>query len=224
MDCDAKLNKYFADCSTNIRPPNTFYVCNGKRWFDVGLALALLPVLLPIMTLITIGMAHRGNIIFGHRRAGHLGKEFTCYKFRTMVVDADNRLAEILTNDPSARAEWERNNKLKDDPRITRLGSVLRKTSLDELPQIFNVLRGDMSFVGPRPVTRAELPKYGDLVMTYMAVRPGITGPWQIGGRNNIDYTERVVLDAKYVEDIKFTKDVKMIVKTISVPLTLSGQ
>lgn len=207
-----------------IAPPTTFYVRRGKRIVDVVLALALLPVLLPLMSLIVLGMAHRGHVIYGHKRIGRAGREFKCYKFRTMVIDADLCLVDILSSDPKARAEWARDHKLRDDPRITRLGRVLRKSSLDELPQIWNVLLGEMSFVGPRPVTRDELIKYGDLAVAYMSVRPGVTGPWQVSGRSEVSYTARVLQDADYVADINLASDAVIIAQTALVPFMMSGR
>jgi exopolysaccharide production protein ExoY len=141
-----------------------------------------------------------------------------------MVVDADERLAELLATDPAARTEWERDHKLSHDPRITRLGRVLRKTSLDELPQIWNVLRGEMSFVGPRPVTRAELTKYDEHAATYLSVKPGVTGPWQVECRGQGMYRERVALDINYIRDINLATDVATIARTALVPLKMSGR
>jgi lipopolysaccharide/colanic/teichoic acid biosynthesis glycosyltransferase len=206
------------------KPRVSFYTQYGKRMFDLAFAILLLPLLLPIMLVITLGMAHKGKIIFGHRRVGRGGKEFTCYKFRTMIVDADRQLAELLASDTEASAEWEGNHKLKNDPRITRLGHVLRSTSLDELPQLWNVIRGEMSFVGPRPVTRGELEKYGEHTRAYLSVCPGITGPWQVTGRGASSYSDRVLQDAAYVASINFTWDAKIIAQTAFVPLKLTGQ
>ena len=205
-------------------PRVTFYTKYGKRLFDIVLALILLPVLTPMMLVIAAGMAHKGKIIFGHRRVGRGGKEFTCYKFRTMVVGADRQLAELLASDPTARAEWDRDHKLKDDPRVTHLGRVLRRTSLDELPQIWNVVRGDMSFVGPRPVTRSELVKYGGHTPAYLLVRPGVTGPWQVTSRGDGSYSNRVLQDATYIAKINFVLDAKIIAQTAVVPLKMAGQ
>lgn len=213
-----------ADARLVVAPAETFYVRHGKRLMDLALALVLLPILLPVMALIALGMSHRGQIFYGHRRVGRHGREFACYKFRTMVVDADLRLADILSSDADARAEWARNHKLRDDPRITRLGRVLRKTSLDELPQIWNVLRGEMSFVGPRPVTRAELVKYGDVAAAYLSVRPGVTGPWQVSGRSEVSYTARVARDADYIAGINLASDAVIIAQTALVPLKMSGR
>lgn len=202
----------------------TFYTRHGKRVMDVCLALALLPILLPVMALIALGIAHKGKVIYGHRRVGYGGREFRCYKFRTMVVDAEVRLAEILSSDPNARAEWARHQKLRDDPRITRVGRILRKTSLDELPQLWNVLRGEMSLVGPRPVTRAELVKYGDVAAAYLSVRPGVTGPWQISGRSDVSYAARVMQDADYIAGINLASDAVIIAQTALVPFKLTGR
>jgi exopolysaccharide production protein ExoY len=224
VDGAPKRQEAVAEAAARITPPDTFYVRHGKRALDVALGLALLPVLLPVMAIIALGMAHRGNIIYGHRRVGRLGETFTCYKFRTMVVDADERLAELLATDPAARTEWERDHKLSHDPRITRLGRVLRKTSLDELPQIWNVLRGEMSFVGPRPVTRAELTKYDEHAATYLSVKPGVTGPWQVECRGQGMYRERVALDINYIRDINLATDVATIARTALVPLKMSGK
>ena len=206
------------------KPRVSFYTKYGKRLFDIVLALILLPVLAPVMLVIALGMAHRGKIIFGHRRIGRGGREFTCYKFRSMVTDADTRLAELLASNSVIRAEWERDHKLKNDPRVTRLGRVLRFTSLDELPQLWNVIRGDMSFVGPRPVTRGELVKYGEHTRAYLSVCPGITGPWQVTDRGVGSFSNRVLQDAAYVASINFTWDAKIIAQTALVPLKLTGK
>jgi exopolysaccharide production protein ExoY len=206
------------------KPRVSFYTKYGKRLFDVVLALILLPLLTPVMLVIALGMAHRGKIIFGHRRIGRGGREFTCYKFRTMVVDADRQLAELLASDPTASAEWGRDQKLKDDPRVTRLGRVLRTTSLDELPQVWNVVRGDMSFVGPRPVTGSELVKYGGHTPAYLSVRPGVTGPWQVTGRGAGSYSNRVLQDVNYIAKINFVLDATIIARTAVVPFKMAGQ
>ena len=204
-------------------PRVSFYTKYGKRTFDLAFAILLLPILLPVMAVIALGMAHKGSIIFGHRRIGRGGKEFTCYKFRSMTTDADTRLAELLASDPEARAAWERDHKLKKDPRVTRLGHVLRRTSLDELPQLWNVIRGDMSFVGPRPVTRGELVKYGRHTPAYLSVRPGVTGPWQVTSRGAGSYSNRVLQDATYVANINFVLDAKIIAQSALVPLRVTG-
>lgn len=138
-------------------------------------------------------------------------------------MDAKEKLAELLENDPVAKAEWERDFKLKNDPRITKSGAFLRKTSLDELPQIFNVLKGEMSLVGPRPVIEEELERYGEYVNDYLMVKPGITGMWQVSGRSDIDYKERVLLDSWYVRNWSVWIDIVMLVKTLKVVLLRKG-
>ena len=159
-----------------------------------------------------------GPIIFKHRRVGKEGKEFYCYKFRSMCVDADVKLKELLEKDPEARAEWEKDFKLKNDPRITKSGAFLRKTSLDELPQIFNVLKGEM-----RPIIRDEVPRYGKYIEDYYMVRPGITGMWQTNGRSDIDYDERVQMDTWYVRNWNIWFDIVLLWRTISVVLNKKG-
>ncbi len=226
MDGGSKLGEQAVqgEPSATVAYRDSFYTRHGKRIFDVVLAITMLPILLPVMALIALGIAHKGQIIYCHRRVGRHGIEFTCYKFRTMCIDADLRLAELLASNPSAQAEWARDHKLQDDPRITRLGRILRKTSLDELPQIWNVLRGDMSFVGPRPVTRAERAKYGDVAAAYLSVRPGVTGPWQISGRSDVSYAARVMQDADYIAGINLASDAVIIAQTALVPLKMTGR
>jgi len=164
-----------------------------------------------------------GAPIFGHARIGRYGRTFACFKFRTMVADAEGVLRRLLESDASARAEWERSYKLKDDPRITPIGAFLRRTSLDELPQLWNVLKGDMSLVGPRPIIEAELERYGDQVDYYLETRPGITGLWQISGRNDTGYEDRVALDSWYVRNWSLWYDLVILVKTVRVVLGREG-
>ena len=156
-----------------------------------------------------------GPVIFKHTRIGKNGKAFPCYKFRSMCVDADAKLAELLANDSAAREEWERDFKLKNDPRITKSGAFLRKTSLDELPQLFNVLRGEMSLVGPRPIIQKELARYGEFVDDYLMVKPGITGMWQVNGRSDTTYEERVQMDSWYVRNWNVWLDFMLLWRTI---------
>lgn len=165
-----------------------------------------------------------GPVIFAHMRVGKDGKEFPCYKFRSMVVNSKEMLEKHLAENSAAREEWERTFKLKDDPRITPIGNVLRRTSLDELPQIFNVLKGEMSLVGPRPVIQEELDKYyGETAELYKTVRPGITGLWQVSGRSDLDYDERVPLDASYIKNRSFWGDIVILWKTVGVVLLKKG-
>ena len=195
-----------------------------KRTFDIVAAslllLALAPLLLSVAWLVS---RDGGPATFGHTRIGRHGKPFRCLKFRSMVIDAQARLSELLARDPEARAEWERDFKLKNDPRITPLGNFIRKTSLDELPQLINVLRGDMSLVGPRPVIADEVERYGEDKVFYLMARPGITGLWQISGRNDIDYDSRVALDCWYVRNWSLWYDIVILIKTIKVVLARDG-
>ena len=198
-----------------------------KRFFDVVFASFAIIISLPLMIPIAmiIKLTDRGPVFFGHERVGFRGKKFKVLKFRSMYPDADKRLKDILENDPIAREEWERTFKLKNDPRITPIGKFLRKTSLDELPQFFNVLKGDMSVVGPRPVVEEELKKYyKDKAKLYMSVKPGITGYWQVEGRSDVkNYEERVKMDEWYIKNQSFWLDIKIVLKTIKVMLTGKG-
>jgi exopolysaccharide production protein ExoY len=162
-------------------------------------------------------------VFYRHRRIGLNGADFDCLKFRSMVANGDEVLARHLAANSEAAREWEETRKLKNDPRITPLGSNLRKTSIDELPQLVNILRGEMSFVGPRPIVTAEVPKYGACIDQYLSARPGLTGPWQVSGRNEVDYTTRVELDRNYIESWSFWRDLAIIVKTARVVVSARG-
>ena len=162
-------------------------------------------------------------IFFGHYRVGRNGKLFRCLKFRTMYRESQTMLQELLARDPVARAQWERDQKLADDPRVTPVGRLLRRTSLDELPQLFNVLRGEMSLVGPRPITVGELTRYGRVRWHYLSVPPGMTGLWQVSGRNNTTYAQRVALDAHYVEQRSFALDLEILLRTVRVVALREG-
>lgn len=170
------------------------------RALDVLLSLLLLIFLLPplLSIYLAIWLNGDGPVLFGQQRIGMGGRSFRCLKFRTMVTDAERRLQELLASDADARAEWARDQKLRADPRITSVGRFLRRTSLDELPQIFNVLKGEMSLVGPRPIVSAEIARYGRYFAEYKTVRPGVSGLWQISGRNDVSYRRRVALDVFY--------------------------
>ncbi len=188
-----------------------------KRSMDVVGALALLLACLPVFLALAILIRRDGGPAFyAHPRIGRQGRRFGCLKFRSMVVDADRRLAALLESDPAARAEWEATRKLRHDPRVTRVGRFLRSTSLDELPQLLNVLRGEMSLVGPRPVTAAELEvQYGAAAAThYASVRPGITGPWQVSGRSDTSYASRVALDVHYATNPSIWTDIRILLHT----------
>ncbi|GLQ34000.1 hypothetical protein GCM10007939_02830 [Amylibacter marinus] len=211
------------DTQTKERP-QTLYLKGGKRLLDLILALALLPLLLPIIFGLALCISpNPRRALFGHRRLGRMGQEFFCYKLRTMVMDADQKLLEALQNDPDARREWAQTHKLKNDPRITKIGRFLRKTSLDELPQIFNVIKGDMSFVGPRPITLEEVEHYGKDLTSYLTLRPGITGLWQVNGRNDISYQSRVRLDVSYRGKASALSDIWLMIRTVGVIFNGTG-
>ncbi|HYD32640.1 MAG TPA: sugar transferase [Azospirillaceae bacterium] len=186
-----------------------------KRAFDVAGALGMLVLFGPLMLAIAFLIRlDGGRSTFGHRRIGADGKPFTCWKFRSMVLNADAVLRDLLARDPQARAEWERDFKLRNDPRVTKIGAFLRKSSLDELPQIFNVLKGEMSIVGPRPIVVDEVPRYRDSFAYYKMCRPGLTGLWQVSGRNDTGYERRVALDVAYVRTWSLFTDILIILKT----------
>ncbi len=187
-----------------------------KRSLDVVGTTALLAVFgIPMLAIAGLIRLSGGPVLFRQWRVGRNGHEFPCYKFRTMVPNADEALRRLLDEDIEARAEWQRDQKLKQDPRITRYGHFLRRTSLDELPQLFNVLQGQMSLVGPRPVIRSELTRYGRYAGYYLSVKPGITGLWQVSGRNDLSYTRRVALDCFYVKKGNFLFDVGILLRTV---------
>ena len=200
-----------------------------NRWlkaiFDFVVTLVGTVMISPILLFIALWIYKDspGPVIFKHMRIGKNGKPFPCYKFRSMCVDAKIKLEELLETDPEAKAEWERDFKLRNDPRVTKSGAFLRKTSLDELPQIFNVLKGEMSLVGPRPIIQEELERYGEYVGDYLMVKPGITGMWQVSGRSDIDYEERVLLDSWYVRNWSVWTDIVMLFKTFKVVLLRKG-
>jgi exopolysaccharide production protein ExoY len=188
-------------------------------------ALVLLAVFSPLFLLaaLLIWRTDGAPIFFGHYRVGKDGRLFKVLKFRSMRIDAQQRLAELLASDPAARAEWERDFKLSQDPRITPIGNLLRKTSLDELPQLINVARGEMNLVGPRPITAQELRRYGNARWHYLSVTPGMTGLWQVSGRNELTYDERVELDCKYVESRNVLLDFRILAKTALVVVNGRG-
>ena len=191
-----------------------------KRWMDVLLILATSPVLLALFTVIavTVRVSSKGPIFYKHKRIGRDGRTFTMYKFRTMKVDADQVLLHHLLANPAAQREWMLKQKLCEDPRLTPCGRFLRTASLDELPQIWNVLGGDMSLVGPRPIILAEKERYGERFCFYTAVVPGITGLWQVSGRSNVSYPMRIRLDEQYVREWSIYQDLRILLKT---PLTV---
>jgi Undecaprenyl-phosphate galactose phosphotransferase WbaP len=209
--------------NNNLKSPYNRFV---KRAFDMAVSIFFLPLFLPFIGIlgILIKLDSPGPVLYRHTRVGRGGKPIRVYKFRSMYRDSAERLENILRTDPDARTEWDACFKLKDDPRITRMGSFLRKTSLDELPQVFNVLKGEMSLVGPRPVIDEEITKYyKDMADYYHLVRPGITGLWQVSGRNDVDYDVRVRLDAWYVLNWSVWLDILMLFKTIRVVMKREG-
>jgi Undecaprenyl-phosphate galactose phosphotransferase WbaP len=183
--------------------------------------LLISPLLLALVILIKLDS--QGPAFYGHRRLGAGGKHFRCWKFRTMHTDAEQRLDEYLQGNPHLRAEWEQNFKLRDDPRVTRAGRFLRKTSLDELPQLWNVLRGQMSLIGPRPIVDAEVSRYGTVYELYQRIRPGISGLWQVSGRSDTNYARRVKLDAYYVHNWSVWLDLVVLVRTLRSVLLSRG-
>jgi lipopolysaccharide/colanic/teichoic acid biosynthesis glycosyltransferase len=198
---------------------------DGSRLAHAGLALLMLLAFLPVMLLIALAVACQdgGPAVFAHRRIGRNGRTFNCLKFRSMAVDAEARLAELLATDPVSRAEWDKDHKLRNDPRVTRMGDFLRRTSLDELPQLWNVVRGDMNLVGPRPIVEAERAKYGHRFEAYCAVRPGLTGLWQVSGRNDTSYRARVAMDTLYARRRSLRLDAYILVMTVPAVLMSRG-
>ncbi|MGF6696552.1 Undecaprenyl-phosphate galactose phosphotransferase WbaP [Paraburkholderia sp. MM5496-R1] len=195
-----------------------------KRTMDVCGASVLLILLFPVLLIIALAvMSDHGSAVYGHPRIGRGGRTFKCLKFRSMVKNSDEVLAKLLATDPQARAEWDRDFKLKNDIRVTPIGRILRKTSLDELPQLWNVLRGDMSLVGPRPIVQKELVRYGRDVRYYLALKPGMTGLWQVSGRNDVDYPTRVSLDVKYAMNRSLTFDMSILLRTVKVVFAKDG-
>ena len=202
-----------------------FYRRIGKRAFDLVLVFAALPVALPLIVFFAALITLRGGAPFyGHWRIGREGRAFRCWKLRSMVRDADAKLSRYLAEHPEAREEWEAGFKLENDPRITPVGLLLRRSSLDELPQLFNVLRGDMSCVGPRPVTRAETSFYGADLELCQKMRPGLTGLWQVSGRNRLSYAGRVALDVNYVHHCSAWLDLQILLRTFWAMIRASGR
>ena len=197
----------------------------AKRVIDLALTmsggLCLLPFLLVIALLVAVD--NRGRGIFAHRRIGRGGREFKCYKFQTMVPNAQEALEKYLSANPEAKKEWEENFKLVNDPRVTKLGSFLRRTSLDEMPQLWNVIKGEMSLVGPRPIVAKEIERYGDNFKEYAMCKPGITGIWQVSGRSDTTYEERVAMDTWYACHRTNMLDLKYLFKTVKIVLLGKG-
>lgn len=201
------------------------YAEAADRALDLLVATCALLLFAPIMALaaIAVFLEGCGPVIFRHSRIGRYGRPFSVMKFRSMCVDGDQVLREHLENNPSAHAEWAATHKLKADPRVSCLGVFLRKSSVDELPQLFNVLRGEMSIVGPRPIVEREIEKYGNFFPAYCSVRPGITGVWQVSGRNDISYQRRVEMDALYARRKSVALDLSLMFATVPAVLLRRG-
>lgn len=202
-----------------------FYPTFGKRLFDIFFSSVMLVMFAPLIGILLFVVSLDGSSpLFRHNRIGQGGRVFGCLKIRSMVADAPERLAEVLARDPEAAAEWAASHKLTNDPRITQFGQFLRKSSLDELPQLWQVLRGEMSIVGPRPIVREEMVRYGTEISSYLQMRPGLTGPWQATGRNELSYDERVALDVDYAHSMSFGKDLVIIAMTAMAVLRRTGK
>ncbi len=197
----------------------------AKRSLDILVASAALLFLAPLLLFVAglIRLQDGGPALFRQKRQGRDGKPFHCYKLRSMVPNAAERLEQLLATDPEARREWQETQKLTHDPRITPLGHFIRKTSIDELPQLINIIRGDMSIVGPRPIVENEIVKYGEYYQTYCSVRPGLTGLWQVRGRSDTSYDQRVALDVEYARNRSFFTDLKIMFLTVPAVLNSRG-
>ncbi|MCR5188160.1 MAG: undecaprenyl-phosphate galactose phosphotransferase WbaP [Treponema sp.] len=197
----------------------------AKRLLDIFVVLFFSPFWIPIMLILAIltKLTSKGPIFYGHKRVGKNGKEIKCWKFRSMCINSQEMLEEILRTDPVRKAEWEKDRKFIDDPRVTKFGKFLRKTSLDELPQLFNILSGSMSLVGPRPVTEPELKKYGKYKDYVLSVSPGLSGMWQISGRSDTGYEERISFDTYYIQNWSIWLDIWILIKTVWVVLRGKG-
>lgn len=202
--------------------PLGLYRNGGKRVLDVTLILLSLPVLLPMMALLILAVAlSGGRPLFRQQRIGRDGRSFTLWKLRSMVPDAEARLEAYLAANPEARAEWDRTQKLKSDPRITRIGKILRRTSADELPQLWNVLRGEMSLIGPRPMMPCQRDLYPG--KAYYRLRPGLTGPWQVSARNDSSFADRARFDTAYAREVSLRTDLRLLLATVRVVLRRTG-
>ena len=213
----------------SARPGRTEFLVTAqqlaKSVFDRLAAFAALVLIAPVMGVIAILILMRrdGPVFFSHARVGRGGRLFRCHKFRTMIPNGASLFDHILAIDPIASEDWMVHRKVYRDPRVSRFGAFLRSSSLDELPQLWNVLCGDMSMVGPRPITEEELSQYGDNARDYLSVRPGITGAWQISGRSDCSYAERVALDVDYVRNLSFARDMTILLRTFDVVLRRHG-
>jgi undecaprenyl-phosphate galactose phosphotransferase len=224
VEMDYFFNEQLMIIKIKNRLKNPFYRAI-KRIFDLVVGSILLLFSLPIMAIIAIfiKLDSDGPVIYRHKRIGYKGREFDCLKFRTMVVGADRMLEGILSSNPEMRQEWDKYKKLPNDPRVTRFGRILRQMSLDELPQLINVIKGEMSLVGPRPVLYEELKLFEEGSDYYLEVKPGITGLWQISGRSDIDFKKRAELEIWYVKNYSIWLDITVLIRTFKVVITKAG-
>lgn len=220
---DGVLDRWLGSDRSSPRIEST--LSGLSRLIDILGASAVLLITFPFLIILSIALKLNspGPLFYIQRRIGLGGQEFSCIKFRTMCKDADAALQMHLMISSAARAEWARDHKLRDDPRITQLGSVVRKLSLDEFPQLINILRGEMSLVGPRPIVRSEVTRYGRYFEEYCRVRPGLTGLWQVSGRNDVSYRRRVSIDCYYVRNKSLLLDLKILFRTVPVVLGAKG-
>ncbi len=215
--------RFPANSNTSLALDRSGYKNWGKRALDVTLVVLTLPLALPLVALFSVLLwIEGGNPFYRQKRVGRHGTEFSMLKLRTMVQDADAKLAEVLDNDPKMRDEWETTQKLKKDPRITPMGALLRATSLDELPQLWNVLKGEMSLVGPRPMMPEQVSAYGD-TRYYYSLTPGLTGPWQVSERNESSFAYRRTVDASYFREMSCASDLSLMFRTVGVVLRRTG-
>ncbi len=217
---DRRYRVFALDIDRRSRLSAVLFNRSGKRVFDIVAATGMIIVFLPALALIGLALLVQGRpVLIRHRRIGRGGELFPCLKFRTMVMNGDEILRHHLALNPSVQAEWSRHHRLEKDPRVTMLGRLLRKSSLDELPQLFNVLRGEMSVVGPRPIMPVEAVYYGEYLRRYEAVRPGLTGAWQLSIHNNVNlhatYEDRVAADIKYMAEFSLKNDIKILLMTV---------
>lgn len=214
-----------AYAATRMGQPSSGDHTQFKRLVDIVVAGAALLFVAPLGLAVALFIRHQdgGKAFYSQTRYGLNGETFNCFKLRSMVPDAREQLEALLAADPSAREEWEQTQKLTNDPRITAFGNFLRKTSIDELPQLYNVLRGDISLVGPRPIVESEIARYGDSFRHYCSVRPGITGLWQVTGRSDTTYPQRVATDVEYVRNRSFWGDIKIMIMTVPAVLISKG-
>ena len=201
-----------------------FYARYGKRALDLAIVLPSLPIIIPIVLLCALAnLASRNPVFYTQLRLGQHGRVFRIWKLSTMRPNAEKMLQDLLANDPALAREWETTQKLKDDPRVTRLGDFLRRTSLDEIPQLFNVLKGDMSLLGPRPMMLNQIELYGPTLDIYLSMKPGISGKWQVSERNNVHFRRRAQIDAEYASELSLASDLKLVWETIRTLIRSTG-